>query len=306
MSPPIDPLAERLRDAPRWRVLALAAGTVIAPLLAILVLVTIADVTRPLSPLPPPLHQAVIGLPTVVAIYAVGHRFVLRAPARWFLAGRPDRRVVVWAAVGLAFPSAVLGIQLAAYGAIAIDRPPSLGTSIEYLVASLAAGILAGVLEELPFRGALLRLIEARWGPRLAVGVTAAVFAGLHQGHATGGTEVLLVLAAMFAAGLLLGVVVVRTRNVWHAVALHAGWNTVFGGQVVAVAPPGGVPEAAVLRYRLPDGVGLLAGGEATLGAAPLTTSLLLVAAWAVARYARPDWPARGAATGPGRREGSP
>lgn len=292
MPPPPDPLADRLRDAPAWRVLALAASTVLVALLAIVVLVTVAEATAPHSPWGPRLHQAAVGLPTVLVLYAAGWRFVLRAPAAWFLAGRPDRRLLGWSAVGLAFPAAVLGLQLAVLDARPIGHPPTLETAAAHVTASLATGLLAGVLEELALRGALLRLLEARWGPRWAVGGTAVVFAGLHQGHAGRAVELALVVASMFAAGLLLALVVVRTRSVWHAVAVHAGWNVVFSGQVVAVGGPGEALVPAIWRFRLPEPSVWLTGGGATLGAAPLTTALLLAAAVVVARFG----------PGPGRR----
>lgn len=302
MSPPIDPLAARLEEASTWRVLALASGTVIASLAAILLLVSLAAATEPISPLPPRLHQVVVGLPAVLAFYEVGRRVVLRVPADALLAGWPSRTVIGWVAVGFAFPLTVLWLQLSVLGAVPFGRPPPFETAVGYVGTSLAAGLLAGVLEELAFRGALLRLLEVRWNSRVAVAASAVIFALLHQGHASGPLELVLVLGAMFAAGVFLGVVAVRTRSVWNAVALHAGWNTVFGGQVVAVVTGDGQPAAAVVHYRLPDHPVLLTGGDATLGAAPLTTGLLVVAAAVVAypglrsvrcRLGRPDTPGR-------------
>lgn len=281
---PADPLANRLRDESARRVLALAAGTVLAPLVAIVALQAVAGATAHHSPLPGALHQTAVGLPIVLVLYLVGHRFILRAPAAWFLAGRPGRRVLGWLAVGLAFPAAVLGVQLLVLD-VTIARPAgAVRTTAGLVVASLAAGLLAGVLEELALRGALLRILEARWGPRVAVGATTVLFAVLHQGHARGPVTLALVLSSMLAAGLLLGVVVVRTRSVWNAVAVHAGWNTVFGGQLVAVGRPGAVPEPAVLRVWLHETSVWWTGGEATLGASPVTTGLLLAGALLVAR----------------------
>lgn len=288
MSPSADPLAVRLEGLPTWRVIALGAVTVATALFAIVLLTAVAGATAADSPLPPRLHEAAVGLPVVVGLYAAGRRFVLRAPAGWFLAGRPDRRVLAWAGIGIALPAVALGVQLWAFDASVTGRRPPVDAAVTFVLASLAVGLLAGVLEELAFRGALLRLLEARWGPRTALWGTAAVFALLHQGHAGNRVVLVLVGASMLAAGLLLGLVVLRTRSVWNAVVVHAGWNAVFGGQVVTAAPPGTTLEAAVLQFRLHEPTPLLAGGGATLGASPLTTVLLLVAAFAVAR-----WPAR-------------
>ncbi|MFB6353654.1 MAG: type II CAAX prenyl endopeptidase Rce1 family protein [Halobacteriales archaeon] len=289
MSSSADPLADRIADWPARRVLGVAAGFVLAPLFAIGLFVTVAEATARHSPLSPGLHQAVVGLPAVLASYAVARRLLLRMPASWFLAGRPGRRVLGWAAVGLALPAGILAVELAAIGATRLGTLPGPAVAASYLATSLAAGLLAGVLEELPLRGGLLRLLEARWGPRAAVAASAAVFAGLHQGHASGPRGLAFVLASMLAAGLLLGVVVVRTRSVWNAVALHAGWNAVFGGRLVSVAGPGAPVRTAVLSFRLREAPVWLTGGEATLGAAPPTTAALLVAVVVVAWLVRRD-----------------
>lgn len=280
----VEPLADGLADEPTWRIVALAAGIVLMTLVAVVLVVAVATASAPVSPLSGRLHQAAVGIPVVLAFYEACRRIGTGVPAGWFLTGRPDRRVLGWLGIGIAFPAVVLGLQLWLVEATVTNRLPTLETTIRYVLASLAAGLLAGVLEELPLRGALLRVLEARWSARRAVLVTAATFAALHQGHAGSAASLALVLASMFAAGLLLGAVVVRTRSVWHAVAVHAGWNTVFGGQVVSAAPAGVGLTTAVLQFRFGETASVLTGGPATLGAAPLTTVLLLLATIVVVR----------------------
>lgn len=284
MSRTADPLAERLDGMPTWRVLGLAAGCVGASLLTIVLLLVVARMTAPMSPLPPRLHEAVVGLAVVLLCYEVGRRFLLRAPAAWFLAGRPDRTVLPWVAFGFALPTVVIGVQLWLLGATRVGQLPALDVDVRYIIDSVGMGLLSGVLEELAFRGALLRLLEARWGPAWAIGGSAVVFAALHQGHADRPGPLVLVLGTMLAAGLLLGVVVVRTRSVWSAVAVHLGWNAVVGGQLVAVAAPGATVLPAVVQFQLARTSLLLTGGEATLAATPMTMALLLLAAAGVAR----------------------
>lgn len=284
MSPPADPLAAQLAGRPAWQVLALAAGIVLGTVAAVVVVSVAATATAPASPLSGRFQLAAVGLPVVLGLYEAARRLVLRAPPAWFLAGRPDRAVLGWAVVGLAFPAAVLGGQLWLFDATMTNELPGPSRLIPALVASLAAGLLAGVLEELALRGALLRVLEARWGSTVAVGATAVVFAALHQGHASRITGLVLVLSSMLGAGCFLGVVVVRTRSVWNAVALHAGWNTVFGGSLVTVAAPRQPLEAALVQFRLGASPTLLPGEPASLGVAPLTAVCLVLATAVVVR----------------------
>ncbi|MFB6359874.1 MAG: lysostaphin resistance A-like protein [Halobacteriales archaeon] len=282
MSAPADPLAEQLGSRPAWQVVSLAAGIVLLSLLAIVLAVEAAGLTAPYSPLGGRLHRAGVGLLVVVVIYEAARR-LSGAPPRWFLANRPSRWFLGWFLVGLALPSTILGLQLWLLDARLVGGLPTMDAAVGAFGVSLAAGLFAGVLEELAFRGALLRVLEARWDSRTAVAATAAVFAMLHQGHASGGTELLLVLASMLSAGLLLGTVVARTRSVWNAVVLHAGWNTVFGGTLVAAAPTTRLLDPAPVRYLLPRASVWLTGGGATLGATPLTTLCLLAATVSIA-----------------------
>ncbi len=282
MSVTADPLAEQLGTRPAWQVLSLAAGIVLLALLSIVVAVEAAGLTAPYSPLDGRLHRAGIGLVVVVVIYEAARR-LSGAPPRWFLAHRPSRSVLGWLLVGLGLPSAILGLQLWLLDARLVGGLPTIEAALGALIASLAAGVFAGVLEELAFRGALLRVLEARWGSRTAVAATAGVFALLHQGHATGAIELLLVLSSMVSAGVLLGTVVVKTRSVWNAVVLHAGWNTVFGGTLVAAAPTTRQLVPAAVQYELPLASIWLTGGGASLGATPLTSVCLLAATIAAA-----------------------
>lgn len=281
MSATADPLAEQLRTRPGWHVLPLAAGIVLLALVSIVAAVEAAALTAPYSPLAGRLHRAGIGLVVVVVIYEVARR-MSGAPPGWFLAHRPSRPVFGWLLAGLVLPFTILGLQLWLLDARLVGSPPPIDAIVGAFGVSLAAGMFAGVLEELAFRGALLRVIEARWDSRPAVAATAGVFALLHQGHAAGTIELLLVLSSMLSAGLLLGTIVVRTRSVWNAVVVHAGWNTVFGGTLVAAAPRTGVLDPAVVQYELPAASIWLTGGGATLGATPLTTVCLLGATLAV------------------------
>ncbi len=264
-------------NRPAWQVLTLALGIVVGTLAAVVLVVAVATATAPLSPLPGRLHQAAVGLPLILLLYA-GVARVAGVSADAVRAERPGIGILAWIALGLVFPSALLGIQLAAIGASLVGELPGAAQVAGALAASLLAGLLAGVLEELALRGALLALLERRWGPRVGVVGSATVFAALHQGHAGSPAALAAVAAAMFAAGLWLGVATVRSGSVWVAVALHAGWNTVYGGRLVSTAGPGEPLGEALLPFRVSAAHTVLDGGAAGLPAAPLATVALLLA----------------------------
>jgi membrane protease YdiL (CAAX protease family) len=82
----------------------------------------------------------------------------------------------------------------------------------------LALAIAPAVCEEALFRGLALPSLRARWGTAAAIFVTAVLFAGFHLS--------LYRLAPAALLGVLLGIVAVRSRSLWPAIAFHTVNNT--------------------------------------------------------------------------------
>jgi hypothetical protein len=92
-----------------------------------------------------------------------------------------------------------------------VDGP----VDVALLVASVA--VIAPLVEELAYRGLLLRALQRRFGPWVAVVVSAAVFALVHRE--------LLVLPGLFVFGLLAGWLTLRSGRLGPAVAMHVAFN---------------------------------------------------------------------------------
>jgi membrane protease YdiL (CAAX protease family) len=75
-------------------------------------------------------------------------------------------------------------------------------------------GILVPVLEEAYFRGCLLNALKERWGPRVALVVSALAFAALHFNP--------LLLPVYFFVGILTGMLYQRTGNLFASAAFHS------------------------------------------------------------------------------------
>jgi membrane protease YdiL (CAAX protease family) len=81
----------------------------------------------------------------------------------------------------------------------------------------LSAAVMAPLVEELFFRGLLLRALERWLGSVPAVVVSALVFAAVHRE--------LIVLPGLFVFGVIAAVVTLRTGRLGPAVAFHVGFN---------------------------------------------------------------------------------
>jgi membrane protease YdiL (CAAX protease family) len=89
-----------------------------------------------------------------------------------------------------------------------------------------AVSILAPIGEELLFRGYLLRVLGARYGAFYALTITSLLFALLHLNPAS--------LLALFALGVVFGILRLATGSIWPSILAHAVQNGVSSVLVLA------------------------------------------------------------------------
>ncbi|MEM8738706.1 MAG: JDVT-CTERM system glutamic-type intramembrane protease [Planctomycetota bacterium] len=133
--------------------------------------------------------------------------------------------VVAWGAAQLGVPSPPIN-----HGMLTrLQESPSLELIVQTV---FAAVILGPVLEELVFRGLLQTWLLEMWGRRARWPVliaASAVFAAVHLGATTWHA-----LPGLFVLALVLGWLYEQTGSVWPPVLVHAGFNAVNIGVVLA------------------------------------------------------------------------
>ena len=84
------------------------------------------------------------------------------------------------------------------------------------------------MVEEIAFRGVLLRITEEALGTWLALALSAAVFGAIHifnpDATVVGGVFIAI------EAGIFIGTLYILTRRLWVPLGLHAAWNFTQGG----------------------------------------------------------------------------
>ena len=167
------------------------------------------------------------------------------------------------------------------------------------MIGPLVGAISAGVVEELVFRGLLLRILESALGSWLALALSAAVFGLLHLlvPHSSLSSAI----AIMLESGVLLGGAYFVTRRLWLPIGLHIGWNFTQGG-IFGIAVSGH-PSTGLLQAQL-SGPRWLSGGAfgaeasvAAIGVCLPVTVLLLAIAARRGQLQPPPWSARAART---------
>ena len=194
----------------------------------------------------------------VLAVLCLG---VYVAASKWIERRTPTELSIQHAPVELAagmllglvlFSSVMLILWIAG-----VYHPAGWG-SYRQLAGGLFLAVLAGILEELLFRGLLFRLTSKILGTWGALLVTSALFGAAHA--ANHGATVSSSLAIALEAGILLGAAYAATGRLWVPIGLHVGWNFTEGS-LFGMTLSGNTMATGLIRGSL-AGPRILTGGE--------------------------------------------
>jgi hypothetical protein len=210
-----------------------------------------------------------LGALAALLLYAIIVRWMERRPVRELTLSAAPGGLLAGILVGAALFASVIG-ALTFLGNAAVTVPATL----VFPTIACALAILAGVIEELVFRGALFRLVEERFGTLVALVLSAAVFGALHAFN-HGATWVSTIAVAL-EPGVLLALAYAATRTLWFTIGLHFAWNFTEGGIFTAVVSGGHVPGLLKTTLSGPD---LLTGGTFGPEASVVAVAICLAAA---------------------------
>ncbi|MDR2615420.1 MAG: CPBP family intramembrane metalloprotease [Oscillospiraceae bacterium] len=195
-------------------------------------------------------------------------RKVLKRPLRDFRIRRPNH-IVLWSACAFILPLAVSAfyIFLTPGNFFATDYTAS-ERGLIILRAVFRSGLSAGIIEELLFRGLIMRVLEIRWGKSVAVVVPSVLFALSHIGNMDSPRmgDILLLVVAGTAVGSMFSLVAMQSGSIWASAVVHGIWNLIIGGKILDISPA--PSSSAIFTYRLMSGSKLLTGGMFGIDAA--------------------------------------
>lgn len=152
---------------------------------------------------------------------------VLKLNMTYFRIIKP-RFSLLWIVVAFLLPLTVIS-----YYFIFINGTISYASSelrLLYIVYALKIGLVAGITEEILFRGIIMKLVERRWGINVAVIVPSIIFASLHFIKDMSSIDIILLFIAGITVSVMFSLVTYVTNNVWNAVIIHTIWNIVVIG----------------------------------------------------------------------------
>jgi uncharacterized protein len=193
-----------------------------------------------------------LAIALAVALFALYTRRVEgRAVTELSARGAPRQLLL-----GMGLGSVAFAVVIGVLAALDLYRVTGIGRW-SMLALPFVSSLLAGVFEELFFRGVLFRIAEDSLGSYWALAISSMFFGAAHllNPHATW----LAAIAIMVEAGIFLSAAYMLTRRLWLPIGIHAGWNFTQGG-VFGVAVSG-VSMHGLLQGTL-SGPTWLSGGE--------------------------------------------
>jgi CAAX protease family protein len=196
---------------------------------------------------------AIVTALLVLCVYLAGSKWIERRPPSELAPARALPEAVSGLVLGLILFSAVMGILW-----MVRTYSPAWHGATKQILPGFASAVVAGILEEILFRGLLFRLsakILGTWGALL---FTAAFFGAAHAFNP--GATVSSSLAIALEAGVLLGAAYAATSRLWLPIGLHIGWNFTEGA-LFGMSVSGGKMSGGMLQGSL-QGPRVLTGGQ--------------------------------------------
>lgn len=132
------------------------------------------------------------------------------------------------------------------------------------LLASLSMAIKAGILEEMVFRGFIMKLLEHGWGKKIAIVLPSFLFSVLHlpsmNSFSMVGVGCLLVSGTL--VGILFSLVAYKGKSIGNSALLHGVWNLVFITDILHITTVEGAYGAPLFSITIPSDKVLLTGGD--------------------------------------------
>ena len=187
-------------------------------------------------------------------------------------------RIPVW--------SAVLSLLLPAFAAAAFwtvgtaeANAFSPGELLLTTATSAAMALKAGILEEMLFRGFIMRLLERRWNRSAAILVPSLLFSLAHipsmEVFTAGGLALLAVSGTL--VGVMFSLAACRGNSIGGSALMHAEWNFVMATNILHITTAEGAYGSPLFQITLPLDNILLTG--AGFGA---EASLIAIAGYAL------------------------
>ena len=158
------------------------------------------------------------------------------APARWIL-------------LGLSLPLLLIGILLGLELLIidSIDLSLSYAAIINSLLFTAGIALASGILEELVFRGYMLKLLQQKYSFWIAGLIPSIIFSMIHLGGAGSLQNSIQILLGGILVSILFLSIYKVTRKIWNACIVHVLWNFILLNQLIYISDSVGTTDKVLV-----------------------------------------------------------
>lgn len=130
------------------------------------------------------------------------------------------------------------------------------------IISSLFVAVKSGLLEEMLFRGYIMRLIEGRWNKGAAILVPSIVFGLVHipSMETFSVSGVLLLIVSGSLVGIMFSLVAYKGESISNSVLLHAVWNFLLITDILHITTREGAYGAPIFSIIIPSDSILITG----------------------------------------------
>lgn len=136
------------------------------------------------------------------------------------------------------------------------------GEIIAAVIYSAIAALKAGVLEEMLFRGYILKLLELKWGKVVAVLLPSFLFSLMHipsmDAFSVAGISLLVISGTL--VGIMFSLITYMGNSISNSGLLHAVWNFVFVTDMIHITTAQGIYGEPIFSIIIPSDYVLVTG----------------------------------------------
>ena len=208
---------------------------------------------------------------------------ILKMPLNSFRIRKP-KSITIWILCAAALPLFISGfyILLTPGSFTALDLNSKLAKQ-QIQEAVLSDYLVAGIIEEIIFRGFIMHLLEIRWNKHIAIIVPPVLIelAYINCLYLPTTTDDLMYIVVGAAAGIMLSLIAYQSDSIWPGAIVHGVWNLFIHGGILSISA---YHSSSLFTYTLYSESTLLTGG--TLGGiahalpAFIAYSIIIILAW--------------------------
>ncbi len=138
----------------------------------------------------------------------------------------------------------------------------SFSDMILVIIASIITALKAGILEEMLFRGFIMRLLENRWGKPLAILLPSVLFSLAHipsmESFTVGGVVLLVISGTLI--GVMFSLIAYRGNSISNNALIHSMWNLVMVTDILHITTAQGTYGKPLIQILISSDNILLTG----------------------------------------------